>query len=144
MTGCNGCGACCDPVVSPFTLDQLRKLLPIQLDAEQRENKAFMLAHLTPITRREGLDRSPYLTQGGITYITVGGRMVEMFSNFYDCDFYDRATRSCTAYEQRPPMCSQYPWYGGIPDPSAALPGPCEYHLDVGRTPVPNPTRRQP
>ena len=145
MTKCNGCGGCCDPVVASMTHDDLRRILPIQLDAEQAENRQFMLNHLTPISRGEGLRRAPHLTQGGITFAFVAGRPVEVFSVFYECDFYDRETRSCQAYDARPPMCSQYPWYGGRPDPSAALPGPCEFHLDVGRVPVPfDPTQRKP
>lgn len=137
MTQCNGCGGCCDPVVSPFTHRQLRGLLPIQMDAEQRINREFMLNHLTPISRREGLRRAPHLTQGGVTFAIFEGRPVEVWSQFYECDFYDPEAKACTAYEQRPPMCSGYPWYDGRPDPSAALPGPCEFHLDVGRKPTP-------
>jgi Fe-S-cluster containining protein len=31
---------------------------------------------------------------------------------FYTCKNFDTATRNCTVYESRPPMCSRYPHYG--------------------------------
>lgn len=50
------------------------------------------------------------------------------------CDFYDKAARSCTAYELRPPMCTGYPWYGADPSPERAerTPPSCGYRAEVG------------
>jgi Fe-S-cluster containining protein len=30
----------------------------------------------------------------------------------YRCDMYDSETRECKAHEDRPPVCSGFPWYG--------------------------------
>lgn len=135
----DGCGACCDPVVSPFTPDMLRRIAPWQLDEDGKADRAFMLEHLTHLSRREGLARARYLTQGGITFGSIdGGRtMYELWSQFYSCDRFDPESRQCTAYAERPPMCRDYPWYGDPADPAKALPDTCTHLAEVGRQPVP-------
>lgn len=35
----------------------------------------------------------------------------------WQCDKFNQATRLCEAHEDRPPVCSDYPWYGGKPKP---------------------------
>ena len=50
------------------------------------------------------------------------------------CDAFDPATRLCTAQENRPPVCRDYPWYGK--DPAGSGSGPllyreCSYLADV-------------
>lgn len=132
-----GCGACCDPVVSPFTLDMLRRIPPWELDEDGRADRAFMLEHLTPLPRREGIARARYLTQGGVTFGMIAGELVEVWSQFYSCDRFDPETRRCTAYDERPPMCRDYPWYGDPPDPRKALPTTCTHLTELGRQPVP-------
>lgn len=134
---CNGCGGCCDPVVLPYTKDDVARMPPWQLDEAWRLNRAFILAHLTPMPRRQGLERAPHLTQGGNTWALLGGKPVHVVSHFYSCDRYDPEARACTAYDERPPMCRDFPWYGGQPDPSRSLPHACEFHREVGREPVP-------
>jgi Fe-S-cluster containining protein len=50
------------------------------------------------------------------------------------CDAFDPVTRLCTAREARPPVCRDYPWYGGDPVTSgraAELYGVCSYLADV-------------
>lgn len=51
----------------------------------------------------------------------------------YSCDAFDQVTRLCMAHDERPPVCSGYPWYGTEPDDVhiSALGGQCSYLLDV-------------
>lgn len=132
---CNGCGACCDPVVLPYTQRQVAGMLPDEyLTADERR---FVLEDLTPITRRDGMARASYLSAG----VTVMGQpgspesVVLAWSAFYTCRHYDPETRRCGNYANRPRMCREYPWYGDGPDPAKALPGPCAYRADRGETP---------
>lgn len=58
----------------------------------------------------------------------------------FTCDAFDTATRSCTAYDERPLMCENYPFYGR--PPSTADDGindlACVYQDDVpGRRVLP-------
>jgi Fe-S-cluster containining protein len=47
------------------------------------------------------------------------------------CDAFDLDTRECTAYADRPPICSGYPWYGKAPDRERLLDPWCAYQADV-------------
>ena len=47
------------------------------------------------------------------------------------CDGFNPTTRACTAYENRPPICSGFPWYGKAPDPQRALNLTCAFIADV-------------
>jgi Fe-S-cluster containining protein len=49
----------------------------------------------------------------------------------YACDRFDPDTRLCVAHEQRPPVCSGYPWYGRPPRPGVILNPRCSYLLDI-------------
>lgn len=131
-----GCGQCCDPVAYPASLNELRKLWRPSLDDVGRANVDWILNHFTPISRREGLARTPELTSG-ITEVIIRGVPDTVITHFYECDAFDLETRSCTAYDDRPPMCTGFPWYGLAPDPTKPLPAECGYHYDVDRQPVP-------
>lgn len=143
MTACNDCGACCSPVQLPYSQNDLRFAAPWQVDPEMRR---WVLEDLTPIPKRDGLARSPHLTQGGTTFAIIGGQPSAVTAFFYECRHYDPDNRACLNYENRPEVCSEYPWYGEGPDPSKALPLTCSYLADVGRpvadVPVPAPRRR--
>lgn len=52
------------------------------------------------------------------------------------CDVFDPHTHTCTAYDDRPPICRYYPWYGQEPDPDRFLDPICAYQADV-RTVLP-------
>jgi len=58
----------------------------------------------------------------------------------YECLAYDRLTRSCTAHDSRPPVCSEYPWYDKNPDKNSAsgksMHNLCGYMEDI-RTVLP-------
>ena len=54
-------------------------------------------------------------------------------ASHYDCDQFDPGTRLCLAGDDRPPVCSRYPWYGDGPTAERAvdLYRCCSYLLDV-------------
>lgn len=140
MAGCNGCGACCDPVAAPWSLDTLRRIGPWvlpDLPADFAADREFALEHLHPIPRSEGLAAAPYMSTGMSMLRRPDGSLDWLVTHFYRCDLFDPVERTCTAYDDRPPMCRNYPWYGDPPDPSKVLPDQCGYLTDVGRTPVP-------
>lgn len=156
MTDCNGCGGCCDPVVLTYGPGDLRTLSALPAGRleqvagrDEAANIVFAVEHFTPIPRREGLARAPYLSQGGKTAWAADhhSEPVVAFSYFYACDRFDPDTRRCVDYENRPPLCAGYPWFGrSLDDPwnvEKALPSECSYRADIGQ-PVeiqPNPRR---
>lgn len=131
MAECNSCGGCCDPVSMPFSQQQLREVGPRAMTSI--EDYLFVLNDLTRIPYREGLRKSPHYKQGGVTTVGYGldGEVLMMHSVFYECRHFDKDTRRCTNYENRPPLCRDYPWYGDPPDPSKALPLDCSYIEDI-------------
>lgn len=53
----------------------------------------------------------------------------------WQCDRFDPQARTCTAYEDRPPVCRNYPWYRDGPTEQRAgnLPARCSLLWDVPR-----------
>lgn len=135
----DGCGACCNPVAATFTLDDLRRALPSLLTEDGRLNRAWALEHFTQIPRGHGLRATPEMDTGHTMAVSRADPtvLVEVWTYFFTCDAYDPDARTCTAYDDRPPMCSEYPWYGMKPDPTKAMPAECGYLPDIGREPVP-------
>lgn len=111
--GCaRGCGDCCDPVHLTFDqrdrMDYWRDVVEDFWNGAQPDpagSLPFMLAHWHEFERYDG-----------------GAR--------YRCDRFDPETRECTAHEDRPPVCSDYPWYGDDPVPGVTG-GRCSYLLDL-------------
>jgi len=109
--GCARCGACCDPVALDFSVwqwavtDARTHASEDFASAEHRADRMFIAASLRPVS-----------AEGGVIYLA--------------CRFYDREHMACRAYEDRPPMCSGYPWYGRDPEPYRGY-GQCSYQLDL-------------
>jgi Fe-S-cluster containining protein len=137
VTECNGCGSCCDPVVVSYT----------KIDAQTSPDmdpadRAWVLNDLTPMPRRQVVEREPWLLDGSprLSMAQDGGELFVPY--FYSCRWFDGDTRQCTNHDGRPPACRGYPWRDHAPQPHAALPPTCSFRADVGQ-PV-EPPRRKP
>lgn len=136
MTRCNGCegspvAGCCSPVVLPYSQIEAAKAG----DAIEPENLRWVLEDLTPMTRREGLRQAPYMTNG----LTIlgnedTGEATWVWSHFYTCRHYDADNKRCMNYENRPPICRDFPWYAGDVDHSKSLPEHCSFRADQDRS----------
>lgn len=133
---CNGCGDCCDPVnLSPGQWERITEWgrwysysddnvvsdetlmsnegygdLPLAVRrAKEQTNRAtliFAYRHWTPIDPEDLLN--------------------------VRCDKFDAVARACTAHEERPPICRDYPWYGEEPwqERASCLPERCSFRSD--------------
>jgi len=108
-------------------------------DTWAQESNEFALAHFTQLTIREGYRRAPWFmeAQRGKAAVVFDGERVEPV--FYECDRYDKTTRQCLAYDERPPFCRGYPHFGGELRVGQLLPEACEYRRDIGEKPTPIP-----
>lgn len=88
---CLRCGACCDPVV-------LRASKRLIRSEQQYASDEFILRHWRRVSKEEAFRRRPILRQ-----FHVPGRF------YYDCRWFDRITRLCTAHALRPPICRAFP-----------------------------------
>jgi Fe-S-cluster containining protein len=142
MASCNGCGACCDPVVTVHSPQAIRLGYEIRADGSigdriDADELAFMRKHTRPLARREGIALAGRWGVGVYSEFMVGNQMVLLPAFYYTCDRYDPEARQCTDYENRPDMCRDFPWYGAPPDPLKALPVTCSYREDIGEPVVP-------
>jgi Fe-S-cluster containining protein len=122
VTGCAGCGHCCDPVTLDADLfarirEHARRDDFVERYPEEghRRNLLFIAQHWHPTTAWH---------EDGVT-VKLGLR----------CDQFDPQARRCTAYEDRPPVCRDYPWYGDKEGTRCArassLYPECSYLLDI-------------
>lgn len=130
MAECNNCGKCCNPIQLSYTPAQLKAAGPMAL--EHYEDYEFVLTALERIPYREGIEKLPHLRQPGIVFHGLDKKPT-MSVAFYKCKYYDEENLRCSNYENRPPMCSGYPWYGKAPKPTRPLPYECSFNEDVGR-----------
>lgn len=131
MTECNGCGGCCNPVASPFTKPEIRILLAHGKMNE--EDGYFMLEDTVAISRRQAIERAPWLRNAKLYTVNPVTMEPIISLSFYECKHYDPETRACTNYENRPPVCRDYPQYNNWPNPGAALPPECSFNADIGK-----------
>lgn len=117
MADCNG--DCCVAFRVPFTLVDLAEGNVGDMDVEEARMLADMLE---PLTLAETRLRQLDFIRG---VIPVFDESDEGF--LYKCKNWDEETRLCTIYEDRPPMCRDFP-YGK----------PCRYGCEcVGEEPAP-------
>lgn len=100
------CGDCCEDIYLTTSKRRLRELLTEDTATEDnRANARFVLAHW----------------HGGV-------RAGKGATHHWACDAFDAETRLCTAHDDRPPICSGYPWYGNEPRVTVGLLEPrCTY-----------------
>ncbi|HUX71232.1 MAG TPA: YkgJ family cysteine cluster protein, partial [Cellulomonadaceae bacterium] len=117
------CGNCCDPVtIDADAIDPWRDWLDY-----------WRAGGVEDVTDSDGDPADP-------TYRFIAEHMTEISNEdgvvSFACSFFDKVTRQCGAYDQRPPMCSNYPWYGDEPadriakNPYQCVDG-CSFLLDV-------------
>lgn len=104
-----GCGACCDPILLVFT--------PAEMTGPSGD---FCREHWHDVTDEYEI------TSPDLANVKCVVR----------CDVFDPVTRACTDYENRPPICRHYPWYGKSPTRDKLLNPACVFHADV-RTMLP-------
>lgn len=101
--GCAGCGDCCEQIWMYSGFDPERET---ENTADQQTLKFIKENWQLEETAESGWTR-------------------------WSCQKWDAGTRLCNAHEERPPICSQYPFYGREPDAKQITNLRCSYLLDV-------------
>jgi len=94
-----GCtGACCAAFQLEYTLRELR--------TRKLQDGAFIADMVIPLSPKEARERS----------LRFGGNALpwpwKQRGHHFACRHWDEQTRLCTVYEERPRMCSGYPYEG--------------------------------
>lgn len=120
MSGsCNGCGDCCAVVtLSPGMVRLANGAID---EGIMSPDVLWVRDDLRLLTQAEAESRRP-----GILPPELGG-------GYYECRRFDYVSRRCTAYDDRPPVCRNFPWYGREARPAGVLEGldRCGYWADV-------------
>lgn len=113
--GCSRCGDCCDPVgLSASTVRRFDEIMDVLTDAYgpgadlPGDDWPFIVEHWHEIARHNTGQAD------------------------YRCDRFDPELRACTAYDDRPPVCRDFPWYSDvIKDGHTLRDKRCSFLLDV-------------
>lgn len=108
MTECAQCGDCCENMTLTLTKVQARAIVadPLRCTADRVVDAQFFLDH----------------------WHRVGGART---GTTWSCDRFDTETRTCTAHDDRPPVCRGYPWYEKEPDSGRHLSKRCSFWADI-------------
>ena len=99
---CNGCTKCCEAIA-------LNKDVTLCMTENSKGDVGFVRDHFTEITQEEAFRINPKLKRWRADH------------KFFTCEFLGE--NGCTNYDNRPQMCSGYPFYGAKPSVSQLAPG---------------------
>lgn len=115
---CNRCGKCCEAIVLPQSLEYIK----VFGKHSRSTDYGFAYRNLIPISREEALRINPHLVKWGES-------LNESF--FYRCKQFCEVSRSCIIHDERPHMCSGYPWYySGVKERDPLYSPDCGYKVD--------------
>jgi Fe-S-cluster containining protein len=88
MISCpKACGKCCKVII-----------LRPRMKLTNRSESSWLLKHLTKISRIEAIKLRPEI------------KLIKDHS-YYKCDYFDYNTNKCLNYNDRIPMCTDFPFY---------------------------------
>lgn len=109
-------------------------------DAVSDADRRFILHDLEQLPTRAGLARAAHfhgrLDRLGQVNLETHEVTEPRQPVFYRCPHFEDDPESaeyglCRNYDDRPPMCSGFPWYGRGPDPRKGLPLDCSFRIDL-------------
>lgn len=127
--GCARCGTCCERI----TLSHASRIDPARWSTKALEGVAdpgtedgweSWRAHGWADDER---DRARFLfdplgiVRQDADFIAEHWHPIPDAPGSSSCDAFDPESRSCTAHDQRPPVCRNYPWYGNPPSAERAV-----------------------
>lgn len=129
MTACAMCGDCCRVIGLRWPKQAFRERrddpAPLTSPNAQADHD-FILRHWTEVS----VERAERLLPGFTAAYQPGATF------FYVCDAFDYESNLCTAHDERPPVCSDFPWYNTPPGTRGAINRAfrrCSYWADVPR-----------
>lgn len=108
MTDCSKCGDCCENIWTKFSPEE-RNSPDRNFDEAGKQTVEFVNKY----------------------WIHLGPDKVD--GHRYSCTKFDTNTRLCTAHDERPPVCSGYPYYSRPVEEfklATHLPARCSYQAD--------------
>ncbi len=116
-------GSCCALFYQSRTPEEWEALIE---SGDANDEQAFVAAMLIPLTDAGARYRSNHFGDGTMDKRHPDADLGD--GHWYTCTHWDEDTRLCGVYEQRPAMCSDYPYDHDQCDLSAS----CSYTADEG------------
>lgn len=135
MTDCARCGSCCEKIW--LNADPRRwsaKALEGIPDPRTDDGWAYWLEHgHTEEDRAAVLGNYDPAGRKRADADFIAAHFAEDCDGYWTCDAYDPEAHECTAHEDRPPLCSGYPWYDEKPSAERAehVHRECSYLADL-------------
>ena len=137
---CHMCGMCCRAIVLSFSHDELKERPSVQDYLAGKvtrtdlwnDDPIFCYLNWKPISRDEAMEINPHLLNWEKLRLEdekETGKSAPM--NFYTCTKFDSETNRCTVHNERPRVCSAYPWYRGIDLNEMFYSLDCGYKIDI-------------
>lgn len=125
MTQCSKCGDCCENIHVGMDMNKIRRIA-YQVPAHPEWQSGWVKFNESIESARFALNVWKFEREG-----REGG-------SIFSCPRFDAEARLCTAHDERPPVCSGFPWYGDDPNPEdlTKLPPRCTFNADI-RTNLP-------
>ena len=141
VTSCSGCGDCCDPVT--YDVRKGREFLIKWATAgDPRIDFVWKTRWLNGPARWTN-ERRPEAVRNHLDARWIIDHWHDLGDGDALCDAFDPKTRTCLAYDERPPVCSSYPWYDKPPDNGAIASLRCSFWADVPKEDWPKGVRIQ-
>lgn len=113
MTECNGCGDCCDPVA--YDVRKGKDFLMKWAAASDPRIDAVWEKLWVRSPNKWKDDRRPEAIRNYLDARWIVDHWHDLGDGDALCDAFDPETRTCLAYDARPPVCSNFPWYNKPP-----------------------------
>ena len=104
---CGKCGSCCRAIWLPVSYCEMIER-QVQRGRFVGTDVEFILRWWNPISETLAFVINPYLK----TWVRKDD---QPRGYYFECTRYDHAKKICTAHSERPPVCSNYPWYNDGP-----------------------------
>lgn len=124
---CNRCGDCCSPVLLSPQRHAMMLWWSEQPDPATDDKLPPEVAELQRVMWLNGQWARHDLRMVDI----LRGATTDLIA--FECRHFDKDSRLCTAHDQRPPVCSGFPWYDRPPLTAGLMPPSirCSYWEDV-------------
>lgn len=118
---CNMCGKCCEVIALPIPPEHLDPASGMRY-----VDSKFMFENFVPVDAETARSINPHIIIESEELLNG----TEQY--FYTCKQYDKENKLCMAHEQRPHVCSGFPWYNKpIHNIALRMHMSCSYWEDV-------------
>lgn len=142
MTECSRCGNCCERIYTGWNLEYLGKRAAawekgpdptkslVEFEEWLRKDEGWGTESLETMlrVRKEAVENYAFVKTH---WVSRNSTPPEDGHENWNCTMFDTETRMCNAHEDRPPVCSGYPWYGHKPKRDADLSPQCSFNADI-------------